>query len=62
MSTVSPERVNVSRLLDHNLEAGRADKPALLGEFGTLTFADVARLTARTGAPRASSAWAGRTA
>ena len=50
MSTVSPERVNVSRLLDHNLEAGRADKPALLGEFGTLTFADVARLTARTAA------------
>jgi len=50
MSTVSPERVNASRLLDHNLEAGRADKPALLGEFGTLTFADVARLTARTAA------------
>ena len=50
MSIVSPERVNVSRLLDHNLEAGRADKPALLGEFGTLTFADVARLTARTAA------------
>ena len=29
---------------------GRADKPALLGEFGALTFADVARLTARTAA------------
>ena len=48
MSIVSPERVNASRLLDHNLEEGRGDKPALLGEFGTLTFADVARLTART--------------
>ena len=48
MSIVSPERVNASLLLDHNLEAGRGDKPALLGEFGTLTFADVARLTART--------------
>ena len=50
MSIVSPERVNVSRLLDDNLEAGRADKPALVGEFGTLTFADVAALTARTSA------------
>jgi benzoate-CoA ligase family protein len=47
---VSPERVNVSRLLDHKLEAGRGEKPALVGEFGTLTFADVARLTARTAA------------
>src|ERR1044072_4151663 len=48
MSTVAPERVNVSRLLDRNLDAGRADKPAIVGEQGTLTYGDVARLTART--------------
>jgi benzoate-CoA ligase len=50
VATVAPERVNVSLLLDHNLAAGRADKPALIGERETLTFADVARLTARTAA------------
>ena len=44
MSIVAPDRVNVSRLLDHNLDAGRADKPALIGEHGILTFGDVARL------------------
>ena len=38
MSAVAPERVNVSLLLDHNLEAGRGDKPALIGEHGTLTL------------------------
>src|SRR5215218_2419708 len=48
MSSVAPERVNVSLLPDHNLEAGRADTPALIGEGGTQTFGDVARLTART--------------
>jgi benzoate-CoA ligase family protein len=48
MSTVSPERVNVSRLLDDNLEAGRADKPAIVGEHATLTYDELARLTART--------------
>jgi benzoate-CoA ligase family protein len=48
MSTVAPERVNVSRLLDDNLEAGRAGKPAIVGEQGTLTYGDLARLTART--------------
>ena len=45
---VAPERVNVSRLLDHNLDAGRADKPAIVGEQRTLTYGDVARLIART--------------
>src|SRR5436190_20656454 len=50
MSTVAPERVNVGRLLDDNLDAGRADKPALVGEQGTLTYGDLARLTARTAA------------
>ena len=49
MSTVPPERVNVSRLLDHNLDAGRADKPAIVGDEATLTYGDLARLTARTG-------------
>ena len=49
MSTVSPERVNASRLLDHNLDAGRADKPAIAGDAATLTYGELARLTARTG-------------
>jgi benzoate-CoA ligase family protein len=48
MSAVAPDRLNVSLLLDRNLEAGRADKPALTGDEGTLTYGDVARLTART--------------
>jgi acyl-coenzyme A synthetase/AMP-(fatty) acid ligase len=48
MSTVAPERVNVSRLLDDNLEAGRAAKPAIVGEHATLTYEELARLTART--------------
>ena len=48
MATVAPERVNVSRLLDDNLDAGRAGKPAIVGEQGTLTYSDLARLTART--------------
>jgi benzoate-CoA ligase family protein len=47
MSVVAPERVNVSLLLDHNLEAGRGDKPALIGAERTLSFGDVARLTAQ---------------
>ena len=45
---VSAERVNVSRMLDANLDAGRADKPAITGAEGTLTYGDLARLTART--------------
>jgi benzoate-CoA ligase len=48
MGTVAPERVNVSRLLDDNVDAGRAGKPAIVGEQGTLTYSDLARLTART--------------
>jgi benzoate-CoA ligase family protein len=42
------ERVNVSRLLDENLDAGRVDKPAIKGAEGTLTYGDLAGLTART--------------
>src|SRR3954468_17803404 len=45
---MSTDRVNVSRLLDDNLDAGRADKPAIVGEQRTLTYGDLARLTART--------------
>jgi benzoate-CoA ligase family protein len=45
---VAPERVNVSRLLDHNLEAGRAGKPAIVGEDAELTYGELATLTART--------------
>jgi benzoate-CoA ligase family protein len=45
---MSTDRVNVSALLDHNLDAGRADKAAIVGEDGTLTYGDLAGLTART--------------
>jgi benzoate-CoA ligase len=48
MSVTASERLNASLLLDENLEAGRADKVALIGEAESLTFDDVARLTART--------------
>src|SRR3954465_10753862 len=44
------ERLNVSLLLDENLEAGRAGKVALIGERESLTFGDLALLTARTAA------------
>jgi benzoate-CoA ligase len=50
MSPVASDRVNVSLLLDRNLEADRGDKPALIGDTATLTYADLARLTARTAA------------
>ena len=42
--------VNVSRLLDHNLEAGRGDKLAIVGEHATVTYGELATLTARTAA------------
>src|SRR5436190_5600374 len=48
MSTVAPERVNASRLLDHNLEAGRAGKPAIVGEHASVTYGELASLTAQT--------------
>jgi benzoate-CoA ligase len=48
VTRVAAERVNVSRLLDANLEAGRAGKAAITGAEGTLTYGDLARLTART--------------
>ena len=48
MSVTAPERLNASLLLDDNLEAGRADKPALIGDRGSFTYGDVARLAART--------------
>jgi benzoate-CoA ligase family protein len=50
MATVMPERVNVSRLLDHNLDAGRADKPAIVGERASLSYGELATLVARTAA------------
>jgi benzoate-CoA ligase len=44
------ERFNLSTaLLDDHLAAGRGDRPALRYEGATLTYRDVARLTARTG-------------
>jgi len=48
MSAMGPERFNASLLLDRNLEAGRADKAALVGEDGAVSFGEVARRTART--------------
>ena len=46
MSLVASDRHNASLLLDRNLEAGRAGRTALVGEDETLTYSDVARLTA----------------
>ncbi len=40
-------RRNVSLLTDHNLEAGRADKPAVVAEGRSATFADIHRLSCR---------------
>ena len=40
------ERLNASTLLDRNLEAGRADKSALLTADGTVTYGELASLTA----------------
>ena len=40
--------VNVSRLLDDNLEAGRGGKAAITGDDGTVTYGELAALTART--------------
>ena len=40
-----PERLNASTLLDANLEAGRADAPALLTADGTVTYRELAGLT-----------------
>ena len=40
------ERLNAGTLLDRNLEAGRADKPAFLTADGSLTYRELASLTA----------------
>jgi benzoate-CoA ligase family protein len=40
------ERLNASTLLDANLEAGRASRPALLTADGTVTYGELAGLTA----------------
>ena len=40
-----PDRLNASTLLDANLEAGRADAPALLTADGTITYRELAGLT-----------------
>src|SRR5438477_12221125 len=39
------ERMNASTLLDANLEAGRAEKPALLTSEGPVTYRELAGLT-----------------
>ena len=36
-----PDRYNASLLLDQNLEAGRADKPAILCGEETVTYSDL---------------------
>jgi benzoate-CoA ligase len=40
------ERVNASTILDRQLEAGRAEKLALITEDGAVTYGELARLTA----------------
>jgi benzoate-CoA ligase family protein len=40
---------NASSLIDRNLNAGRADKPAILSADGDLTYGELSRRTARTG-------------
>jgi hypothetical protein len=52
LSAVAPERVNVSRLLDDNLDAGRAGKPAIAGDHATMTYGELAGLPARTASVR----------
>jgi benzoate-CoA ligase family protein len=44
-----PERYNASAILFDNLAAGRGDRPALLGEFGTVTYAQLCADAARFG-------------
>ena len=45
-TTVSgAERLNASTLLDHNLDAGRANKSALLTADGSVTYGELASLT-----------------
>jgi benzoate-CoA ligase family protein len=50
MATVTPDRVNVSRLLDRNLEAGREGKPAIVGDHASLTYGELGTFVARAAA------------
>lgn len=43
-------RVNASTIIDRNLEAGRADQPALIAAEGAVSYAELARLTAAAAA------------
>jgi benzoate-CoA ligase len=43
--TSRPERVNASTILDRNLEAGRAEKVALITEDGPVTYGELAALS-----------------
>jgi benzoate-CoA ligase family protein len=45
-AVASPERVNAGTILDRNLDAGRAESPALITADGVITYAELARLTA----------------
>ena len=42
----APDRVNASTIIDRNLEAGRADKTALITADGAVSYGELARLTA----------------
>jgi benzoate-CoA ligase len=46
----APDRINASTLLDANLEAGRASKPALLTVDGRVTYGELASLVAAVAA------------
>ena len=50
IGVTSPERVNASAILDRNLEAGRADKIALITDEGSVTYGELARLSAAVAA------------
>ncbi len=45
----APERVNASTIIDRNLEAGRADKTALLASDAAVSYGELARLVAAVG-------------
>jgi benzoate-CoA ligase family protein len=48
-TAVGPERYNASLLIERNLEAGRADKPAFKAVDGTLTYDELRRQVNRAG-------------
>ena len=48
-TAVGPERYNASLLIERNLDAGRADKPAFKAVDGTITYDELRRQVNRAG-------------